>query len=251
MEERHTSLINWDTVTMPKANGGLGIRKMRQCNVAFLSKVAWRLMNESNSLWAQVLIHKYRRDDFSIQGLVPRRNSSIVWKGIVKSEPILAKGIRSRVRNGQSTFFWLDRWFLDQPLISLALSDIPLMDQTKWVADFWVKREGWNWMALDHMLPVEVKLYLSAFILIEKDDVVDGMYWAFSKSRIFTVKFTYESQFQLMENNDTGLWKKIWQLDIPQRARAFLWLTSHEKFMYNLQRARRGFLANPKCPLCL
>ena len=52
MEKRCPSLTNWDIVTMPKANGGLGIRKMRQCNVAFLSKLAWRLMNESNSLWA-------------------------------------------------------------------------------------------------------------------------------------------------------------------------------------------------------
>ena len=65
-------------------------------------------------------------------------------------------------------------------------------------------------MVLDHVLPVEVKLNLSAFILIEKDDAIDGMYWAFLKSRIFTVKFAYESQFQLMEHSDIGLWKKIW-----------------------------------------
>ena len=49
------------------------------------------------------------------------------------------------------------------------------MDQNKRVADFLVKGEGWNWMALDHVLPVEVKLNLSAFILIEKDDVIDGV----------------------------------------------------------------------------
>ena len=83
------------------------------------------------------------------------------------------------------------------------------MDQNKRVADFWVKGEGWNWMVLDHGLLVEVTLNLFAFILIEKDDVVDGMYWAFSKSGTFTVKSTYESQFQLMENSDIGLWKKI------------------------------------------
>ena len=52
MEERHLSIIKWDIVTMSKANGGLDIRKMRQCNVAFLLKLAWRLMNESNSLRA-------------------------------------------------------------------------------------------------------------------------------------------------------------------------------------------------------
>ena len=78
LEERRPSLVNWDVVTMPKANGGLHIRIMRQCNMAFLSKLACRMMNESNNLWAQVLMHKYMKDDFNFQGLVPRHNSSII-----------------------------------------------------------------------------------------------------------------------------------------------------------------------------
>ena len=105
-------------------------------------------------------------------------------------------------------------------------------------------------MVLDHVLALEVKLNLATFILIDNDDVVDGMYQALSRSGTFTIKYAYESQLELMENGDAGLWKRIWQLDIPQQARAFLWLTSHEKFMCNQQHARIGFLTNPKCPFC-
>ena len=68
-------------------------------------------------------------------------------------------------------------------------------------------------MVLDHVLPSEVKLNLATVILIDNDDVVDGT---------FTVKFVYESQFELMENEYAGLWKRIWQLDIPQQATAVL-----------------------------
>ena len=64
------------------------------------------------------------------------------------------------------------------------------------------------------------------------------------------MKSAYESQLELLRNEDIGLWKRIWQLDIPQRARMFLWLISHEKIMCNQQRARRGFLANPNCLFC-
>ena len=64
-EDRHPSLVKWDIVMMPKANGGLGLRKMRQCNMAFLSKLAWRMMGESNSLWAQVLRHKYMKAELN------------------------------------------------------------------------------------------------------------------------------------------------------------------------------------------
>ena len=46
MEERRPSLVNWDVVTMPKTVGGLGIRRMRQCNLALLSKLAWRMKRE-------------------------------------------------------------------------------------------------------------------------------------------------------------------------------------------------------------
>ena len=45
---------------------------------------------------------------------------------------------------------------------------------------------------LDQVLPLEVKLNLAAFILIDNDDVVDGKYWALSKSGLFTVKSAYE-----------------------------------------------------------
>ena len=62
---------------------------------------------------------------------------------------------------------------------------------------------------LDQVLPLEVKLNLAAFILIDNDDVVDGKYWALSKSGLFTVKSAYDGQFELTENRDGGLWKRI------------------------------------------
>ena len=65
-------------------------------------------------------------------------------------------------------------------------------------------------MVLGHVLPSEVKLNLVAFILIDNDDDVDGMYWAYSKSGTYTIKSAYESQFELLENGDVGLWKMIW-----------------------------------------
>jgi hypothetical protein len=39
--------------------GGLGVRKVKEFNVALLDKLCWRLRTEGGGFWRQVLQHKY------------------------------------------------------------------------------------------------------------------------------------------------------------------------------------------------
>ncbi|XP_019172513.1 PREDICTED: uncharacterized protein LOC109167899 [Ipomoea nil] len=57
--ERRCNLVNWNTVTRCKSNGGLGIQKLEEMNTAFLAKLGWRLIIEEDSLWAKVFRSKY------------------------------------------------------------------------------------------------------------------------------------------------------------------------------------------------
>lgn len=144
-EERKPSLVNWATVTSSKANGGLGIRSMQEANLAFLAKLGWRLTNEGNSLWAQVLGNKYLRGDRSVAGIKHRPNASTVWQGLEKACPVLSKGVRKRVGNGNDTLFWLDCWLMPFPLLNVALNDMSMIEQHNVVADYWKIGEGWDW----------------------------------------------------------------------------------------------------------
>lgn len=56
---RACSLVKWDRVIQPKSKGGLGIRSAKDMNIAFMTKLGWRMMKEDNSLWANVLVNKY------------------------------------------------------------------------------------------------------------------------------------------------------------------------------------------------
>ena len=47
--------VSWDTVTLPKEAGGLGIPSTRHRNYAILMNQAWHLYTNPNTLWAQVL----------------------------------------------------------------------------------------------------------------------------------------------------------------------------------------------------
>jgi hypothetical protein len=58
-KSRNLSLKAWDSICIPKVLGGLGIRKMRDVNLALISKLGWKLLNNSDSLWVTQLQDKY------------------------------------------------------------------------------------------------------------------------------------------------------------------------------------------------
>lgn len=49
----------WDKVTQPKKRGGLGIQCTMDMNMALMAKLGWRMLNDTNSQWANVLVNKY------------------------------------------------------------------------------------------------------------------------------------------------------------------------------------------------
>lgn len=57
--QRKCHLVSWDTIAKSKDCGGLGFQKLETMNEAFLAKLAWRLIQNEDSLWSQVLKYKY------------------------------------------------------------------------------------------------------------------------------------------------------------------------------------------------
>ena len=52
-------LISWDRVSLPKKKRGLGLRKTEATNKAFHSKLAWKILTDSSTLWATPMRLKY------------------------------------------------------------------------------------------------------------------------------------------------------------------------------------------------
>jgi hypothetical protein len=51
-------LVNWDTVCLPKSQGGLGILNLDLMTISLLSKWLWKLFNK-DGMWQQILRKKY------------------------------------------------------------------------------------------------------------------------------------------------------------------------------------------------
>lgn len=57
-QSKKIHLVNWNQVCQPKDRGGLGLRSMEDVNNIILAKLAWRAIQDPNSLWASVLCKK-------------------------------------------------------------------------------------------------------------------------------------------------------------------------------------------------
>jgi len=56
---RKISWIKWDTICLRKEQGGLGVKRLREFNLALLRKWCWRMLEEKGSLWNEVLCACY------------------------------------------------------------------------------------------------------------------------------------------------------------------------------------------------
>ena len=76
-------LVNWDTVCKNKKQGGLGVRKTHDNNLAILTKLGWKIMKKDNSLWVKVMRSKYfRNGGIKVDNFKKKSNSSVVFREV-------------------------------------------------------------------------------------------------------------------------------------------------------------------------
>ncbi|XP_073152303.1 uncharacterized mitochondrial protein AtMg00310-like [Henckelia pumila] len=133
---------SWDKLTLHKANGGLGFRKLHLYNLALLAKQSWKLFTEPNSLASRVLKARYYPQSSFFEAKLGA-NPSYAWRNIVATQELIKRGSRIRFGNGSNTLIWGAPWIpdKDQPLVS---SDCPLELQQTNVSSLRLS-DGGNW----------------------------------------------------------------------------------------------------------
>ncbi|XXG76899.1 hypothetical protein AAC387_Pa08g1162 [Persea americana] len=79
--------VSWATVTLPKVEGGLGIRKLSDVNTASFIKLGWQA-STSNSLWSIWFENRY----FKFRPIWSSENSIYglcIWRKIRRSAPLI------------------------------------------------------------------------------------------------------------------------------------------------------------------
>lgn len=101
------NLVGWHTITKPKKEGRLGVRKVRESNTAMLGKLVWELHSQHDKPWVNMLLSKYVPNRFVLEA--PHRRGSPVWNSILKAMNSLKDGFKLRVGNGASSI-WFTPW---------------------------------------------------------------------------------------------------------------------------------------------
>ncbi|KAL1211890.1 putative mitochondrial protein [Cardamine amara subsp. amara] len=111
-EKRKIPWVSWRSMCRLKEKGGLGFRDIGRFNQASLGKQAWRIWENSSSLLAQILKHKYfKNKSFLTCGYGTR--PSYAWRSILFGQELLNKGLIKSIGNGEDTKVWSDNWLND------------------------------------------------------------------------------------------------------------------------------------------
>jgi len=121
-DSRKIAWINWDSVCVPKENGGLGVRRLGEFNLSLLGKWCWRLLVDKERLWYRVLKARYGEEGGRLKE--GGNHCSLWWRRMCEVRCGAGSGvgnwfdsnIRRVVGDGRDTLFWFDHWVGDSPL---------------------------------------------------------------------------------------------------------------------------------------
>ncbi|CAN1156102.1 Putative ribonuclease H protein At1g65750, partial [Linum perenne] len=232
--ERKTHLISWDKISLPKEQGGLGLRSARVLNRAYMTKLAFLFLKDEEPLWIRVPHIKYFKK--TSDGLRPRHTSSrsAVWKGISAEWNTMLRG-----SSGSSLL----------EFSSLDRDDINLEEI---VADFVDATGNWNISKLEACLNQEGINVVMGMSPPNKDRGEDGWAWGAEPNGKFSIKSAYNllAGEEAVPRDLQELWMKTWKWRGPNRVKHFLWLAGHDRLLTNEERVKRKVTTNPDCPLC-
>ncbi|GAU17907.1 hypothetical protein TSUD_330330, partial [Trifolium subterraneum] len=84
---RKITWISWQTVCLGQEHGGLGVRQLREFNIALLGKWCWRMLVDRGGMWYRVLAARY--GEVAGRLAVGGRGGSVWWREV------------SRIRDGE------------------------------------------------------------------------------------------------------------------------------------------------------
>ncbi|XP_060968744.1 uncharacterized protein LOC133036241 [Cannabis sativa] len=240
----------WDKLCLPKSHGGLGFRKTREMNLAFLAKWSWNLLNGCNSLCCRILEAKYLKGKEFLNHKF-KSSDSWFWKNVVQANVILRKGACRLIADGQDTRIWKDPWiphgkdFLPKPVGSFGNEDAK-------VAELLLPNGMWDIHKLNALFDRET---VTAILKggHPPGQGMDRWVWTLERSGQFSCKSAYLAQ--ALERAPPcevapSLWNKLWNSKILERHKMLWWCILSKALPLRVVIHRRFPIEDTNCPLC-
>ncbi|XP_013668888.1 uncharacterized protein LOC106373226 [Brassica napus] len=253
--KRKMAWISWPKLTLPKSDGGLGVRDIEAFNEALLAKVSWRLLQQPEGLLGRTLLSKYCPEG-NLLTCSPPGAASHGWNSILAGRDLLVKNLGWLVGDGASINIWDDPWLsLEKPLQ-------PMGPATQASAMLVVKdlihadRGEWNRGLIQTVLP-----HWEDQILLLQPSVrgaPDILKWLGTKRGDYSVKSGYhtamsEVRDKILEDEATAEidWKKtVWNLKLAPKVKMFIWKGLKGILPTGERLLERHINVDPRCKRC-
>lgn len=232
---------------IPREKGGLGLRKAKDFNEALLAKLAWLMTTNSDKLWVRAMREKYVKNGDFLSVPVPT-HASWSWKSIIKGRHIVKETASWRVGNGNDINLWFDKWVGDNSLALNHCITIPDGLEELKVRDFILSDRSWDIVKLQDICSENMINIIKTIPIPVVDGVEDALHWPIGKGGKFSVSSAFDA---IAGRDDTrGDWSWLWKVRVWEKVKLFLWLVAKGRIMTNLERVRRHFTVDNRCPVC-
>ncbi|XP_039065453.1 uncharacterized protein LOC120210860 [Hibiscus syriacus] len=177
-------------------------------NEAFLMKLAYKLVVNSDQLWARVLRSKYKWVEL-IPESINRMRSSHVWKGISQVWNDVRQSFVWNIGNGCNVDFWREDWLCELgPLVSFIVNIAGRDNLLRQSVSSMVDHNGqWRWEFIVDKLSITIIQHLAATMPPRQSCGMDVLGWKLSVDRNFSVKSTYEFRRGILNDVTHKVWE--------------------------------------------
>jgi hypothetical protein len=248
----HMCLKSWKTICQPKSYGGLGLRRSLDTNYALISKLGWSLAVNEDKTWVSLLKSKYLNGVPFMQ-VISSTNSSWLWQGILKSRPLLSKGLCTKIGNGHHTTIWDTPWiptldnYIPPPPTHLQPSIHRVADLISPTTFQWDR--GKIFALFDPSTANKIlNIHLSPTCQIDK------LCWVPNNNGIHSVKSAYltdqKERFTSTGPLSKSEWNILWKSKISPRHKNLLWKLAWDILPTKTTLAARIPSIDTTCQLC-
>ncbi|KAF7843607.1 putative G-protein gamma [Senna tora] len=152
----------------------------------------------------------------------------MTWRSLMAGKPLLAKGLRRSIGDGQTTWVWKDPWVPSEAPIILAPPSYSTPNVVKVCELLNAGGDGWDTEKLRVMFDEDTG-YRNA--MIEEWSQLD-------------------LRLDIDEEATAKFWKRLWKLPISSKYKVFLWRVCHGIIPTFETLESRGLRINENCIMC-
>lgn len=239
------------------AKGGLGFKDIENFNLALLGKQVWRLLHNMDSLFYKVFKAKYF-PNCSMLGDNVGQKGSYAWQSILKAREVVRLGDAWRIGDEKKVRIRGDKWLPGQQA-SQVLSPQKHFPSNSRVCAL-IDEANPSWIVnrfQDEFLPFEAEAILS--IPLSTRSTEDTLIWRETNYGTYSTKIAYRLLAETSAAAKPGssnpqahkaFWQKLWNLDVPNKVRHFMWRACNESLPTKLNLFKRKVTAKPTRDRC-